>query len=605
VNLRNRGTPMKGLKTRTVLATLLGTLLVLLACAPSAQPAAAPAPAAPAAPAAAPAPAKAPEPKVVAEKPKRGGTLILTGDIFSEPPSLDCGRRSSAVCKTVNYVATCKLVQWNESPGRPPGSIEQVLPDLAESWESLEGGLKWVFHLRKGVMLPNGKEISSAHVVRAWERDAALESKGNVNKLRSAHTLIDAKNRIWKPNIEAPDKYTVIVKLNELDADFLSSMGGQFGLGIYFEDFMEPSKDGWGEIKNVNNIRGCGAYFPTEYVPASHMRFERNPNYYDPDLARVDKVNHRFLFEPNIIAAAFRSGQLDVLSPVQNIPTTVAEELASDKTLNVRWIPGTFYWPWLLNLEEGSPWRDVRVRRALALAVNHDAMIKDLYSGRGTTVALLAPILEFWILHPKDMGEDGKYYTKYNPQEAKRLLREAGYGNGFTFEVITSSSPSHVVAHPMHEVVFAYLEALEMGVKGKMKILDYGAWGGAPEPVGGIKMSGIIRPEIDSFVYTLIHPQFSTDRTIAGRKIPSKAKVLEGDAEFEKAVKLMDEQKRTLDVQQRLKLIHELQKVWARNLWTYYFPVPDSPVITSKRVRGYDPGASYQAGTWKYIWLAE
>jgi len=594
---------MKALNSRTLLGMLLGTLLVLLACAPSAQPAAAPAPAAPGAPAAAPAPAKPAEPKVVAEKPKRGGTFTVTGEIFSEPPSLDYARRGGATVIILHSIASCKLVQWDDRPDRP-GSIEQVLPDLAERWEELDGGLKYVFHLRKGVKLPNGKEVTSADFVRTWEREVTLAPGGLKNLIRNAYTVVDAKKNLWKPNIEAPDNYTVVIKLSQPDADFLSMMGSHWW-ALTFEDFYEKSEDGWGEVKNVNNIRGCGPYYPTEYVPASHMRFERNPNYYNSELAFVDKINHRFLFEPNIIAAAFRAGQLDALSPMQNIPTTVAQELETDKTLNVRWIPGAWYWPWLLNLEQGSPWRDVRVRRALALAVDHDAIVKNLFSGRGSTTVLIEPFLSFWVLNPKDMGEDGRYYAKHNPEEAKRLLREAGYGNGFSFELITSSSPSHAVAHPTFEVIFSQLEALEMGVKGKMKILDYGAWGGYPEPIGGIKMSGIARPDIESFVYSMHHPKLSTDRTVAGRQIPSKGKVLEGDAEFARVVKLMDEQKVTTDVPKRLKLIHEIQRIWAQNIWTYYPPVPDSPIITRKRVQGYNPAAGWSGGTWKYVWLAE
>ena len=516
---------------------------------------------------------------------KRGGTLRISGQIAGDAPALDYFKVGSSIPGTVNNVAGSKLVQWNEAPDRGDTPVEQVLPDLATKWESADG-LTYTFTLRPGVQFPNGREVTSEDVKWSMERNAAV---GTLLP-RTVPALFTGK----QPNVQTPDKYTVVAKLNEQDADFLPIMGSHWW-SVQTKDVMAQSADGWGEITKVEHIRGTGPYQPTEYVPASHFTFERNPKFYDTSLAYVDKIDHRLIAEPSAAAAALRAGQIDAFGPLTLVPINIARDLEKVPTLNVQWHPGMNYWHWHFDVDN-PPFNDVRVRRALALAFDRETWIKELYFGRGSNTALIGPYLKYWTLNPKDMGADGKYYTTFDQKEAKSLLTAAGFPNGFSFDVQIANIASHAAAYPMVELAQSMVS--EVGIKLNQKVVEYGAHLQSATPVGGVYSSWIVRPDIESFVYSIIHPKVAA----RGGNLLYK-NLNEQDNEYKRAVDLMDRQRRTLDLAERRKVVHDLQRLWAQNLWTFYFPVPDSAIIANKSVQNFVPTPGWNAGVWKYVWL--
>jgi len=541
---------------------------------------------------------------VVAEKPRRGGTWRLGAEIFAAPPSLDNDRRGGATVAILMNVSSCKLVMWDERPDRTPGLHENVIPDLAERWENSADGKVWTFYLRKGVMLPPplSREVTAEDIKRSiLRRQNLVAGRGMANDMPWLFTdPTTGKLDKLKPNLEILDKYTIRFTLTEVDADFLSQSGGHSGFTIHFVDYFEPTPDGWGDVKKPENIRGCGPFMASEYVVGSRFTFVRNPNYYNKELPYLDAVENRLIFETSVAAAALRSGQLDSWGQGISLPISLAKELETAPGVQVKWEQPAWVWPWTLDLKN-PPLNDVRVRRAIALALDRKSWIKDLYFGRGQNVVMMHVAgLEFWNLPPEKMGEAGKYFTTYDPEAAKKLLKEAGYPNGFSFTMLTSNAGAHVVANPMLELSQAYLEAV--GIKMKIDVMDYGAYQRVDHPVGGAKQGGLWRPNVSTWVYGLYHYQ-STFEPQSG--IPRFGKMYETDPEYRKAVALMEEQRRTIDVKKRLELIHELQRVWAQGLWTFHYPIPDTPVINTPKVRGYNPIPGWNGGTWKYVWLAE
>ena len=151
----------------------------------------------------------------------------------------------------------------------------------------------------------------------------------------------------------------------------------------------------------------------------------------------------------------------------------------------------------------------------------------------------------------------------------------------------------------MLELMQAYFDAI--GVKMSMSVMDYGAFQKEDIRKGGAMLEGIWRPDLSSFVYALIHPKSAIMPSGKSRY----AKPFETDPEFKKAVALMEEQRRTMDVNKRREVLYELQRVWAQNIWKLNYPDPDSAIINSGKVRGYSPIPGWSAGSWKYVWLAE
>jgi ABC-type transport system substrate-binding protein len=495
---------------------------------------------------------------------------------------------------------------WDERPDRIPGNHEMVLPDLAEKWEISGDGNVYTFHLRKGVKLPapSGREIVADDVVQGFKRVSAPLPGGFLWRIVPSMyaAKADGSTDGTKPQVVALDKHTVQVTTRFVDADFLSMTGGHWWAIDFYKDFYEPhEKDEWGEIKGAKNFKGCGAFQMKEYVPGSHITFVPNPNYYNPDLPYVDVMENRFMFEPSVAAAALRAGQLDSWGIMVTLPVALAQELEKVDSLEVEYVPGGWYWPWNFDLHN-PPFNDVRVRRALALSIDREAWIEELYFGHGNNVVLMEPFLEYWNLDPKDMsGDAGRYYTTYDPEAAKKLLVEAGYPNGFEFGVTTSNAAAHVVSHEMIELAKAYFEAI--GVTMKINVIDYGAWLRSKIKTGSINQSGIARPALSTFVHSMIHP---TTAMRGGGAIYGQG-LADRDPAFAKAVALMDEQRGILDNAQRLKKVHELQELWAQNLWSFYYPVPDSVIVNTKQVgtNSYNPIAGWNAGAWKYVWMKE
>jgi len=539
---------------------------------------------------------------MVAEKPKRGGTWKVAGELPFTPPTLDQARGGGAASGLLRNIVSCRLVMWDERPDRP-GSNEVVIPDLAERWENSADGKVWTFYLRKGVLLPppSNREVTAEDWLKSELRRIAVVPRGGMgSSIPAMYTdPVTGKFDYKKPNIEVLDTHTVRVTLSEPDADFLSVIGGHSGTALFFPEFYGPHKDGWGEQTKAEHFKGCGPFMMSEYVPGANLTYVRNPNYYDKELPYVDKVEHPFIFDPLVAAAALRAGELDSWGMGIILPLSVGRDLEKVPGLKVTWSAGATIWPYHFDLNR-PPWNDVRVRRAFALSIDRKSWINKLYFGRGQNIVLMEPRHLPWNLPPEKMGEAGRYYTAYDPEEAKRLLKEAGYPNGFSFEFQHTNAAAHVTAYPMNELVKSYLEAI--GVTMNINIIDRGATGTLDPPTGGIRASGLWRPEFGTYVHSIIHYQ--------GKQWPSGAKhpfvtAFETDPEYRRAVALMEEQKRTVDVKKRLELVHELQRVWAQGIWHWNFPIPDSPIVNRERVRGYNTVGGWSGGSMKYVWLAE
>jgi ABC-type transport system substrate-binding protein len=194
------------------------------------------------------------------------------------------------------------------------------------------------------------------------------------------------------------------------------------------------------------------------------------------------------------------------------------------------------------------------------------------------------------------MGEDGRYYTTYDIKEAKALLTAAGYPNGLSYDIRAANIASYTVTYPMIELVQSMVA--DAGLKQNLKIIDYATHLRTPTPTNGMQQQWIVRGDIESFVYSSVY-----------YKIPSAIGknqfqvAYDNDPEYRQAAALMEKQRQTLDLNERKKLVHDLQRIWARNLWTFYYPVPDSPVIANRKVHNFIPTPGWNAGVWKYVWL--
>ena len=432
---------------------------------------------------------------------KKGGTLRIAGQLTGDVPSLDYDRTNGSAMGSISNLTGVKLTQWDERPDSP-GPVENVIPDLADSWETPDQGTTWNFKLKKGVKTSDGLEVKAADVVWTFERQANIRTPQGLlqNNLPDLYTG-------KKPNATAIDDYTLQVKLNKPDADFLALMGSHWW-AVEHKDVVtkkgaDPGKTapGFGDITGIDQIRGGGPYYPTEYVPASGFKMKRNPNFYDANLAYLDAIDHPFILDPAAASAALQAEQLDAFGPLTQFSTQQGLELQKSDKLQVDWQPCMVWNPWIFDMTQ-APFTDVRVRQALAQAVDRESWVKNLYSGRGRNGTMVLPWLTYWALDPAKMGADGEPSFKFDPANSKKLLQAAGTEK-LTFPLQTSNIGAYTVTYPFADLMKSMLA--NVGITQETKIVDYAAHiGGKTFPDNGIYQSFIVRPDIQSYAYAQV-----------------------------------------------------------------------------------------------------
>jgi peptide/nickel transport system substrate-binding protein len=293
----------------------------------------------------------------------------------------------------------------------------------------------------------------------------------------SFNRLNDSKKKIptyfdHVDKAQATDKHTVLFTFKK----YFSEWDYRFGWGYYSGIVPKEVADaGAGDWKHVN---GTGPFMLTDYVQGNAVTFSKNPIYWDKEpiggqsykLPFADKIVYRTIKDETTMLTALRTGKVDVLEAVRW--SAVPELKKNAPALKwKRWVDtgGTF----VAMRVDTKPFDDIRVRRALNMAVNKQEIVKAYYGGNAELFG--------YPMHPDYTG----YYEPldkmpvaaqelfvYNPDKAKALLAEAGYPKGFSFKVqVCSCSPDHMDLLPL---VAAYLE--KVGVKVEIQPMEYGAF---------------------------------------------------------------------------------------------------------------------------------
>ena len=530
---------------------------------------------------------------------KKGGTLRISGQLTGDVPSLDYDRSNSSALGSITNLTGVKLTQWDERPDSP-GPVENVIPDLAESWETPDQGTTWNFKLRKGVKTSDGLEVKAEDVIWSLNRGAGgvRSPQGLVQSNMS--DIYSARTGKAEVNARAIDEYTLQIKLAKPDADFLAIMGSHWWTVEHKDVITKKGTDlgktapGWGDIIGVDQIRGGGPYYPSEYVPASGFKMKRNPNFYDSNLAYLDGIDHPFILDPAAAAAALQAGQLDAFGPLTQFTVNQGLDLQKSANLQVDWQPCMVWNPWVFDMRS-KPFNDVRVRRALSHAIDRQSWIKNLLQGRGRNGTMVLPWLTYWAMDPAKMGEDGKYINTYDPAEAKKLLTAAGVEK-FRFTLQTSNIGAYTVTYPFADLMTSMLSSV--GITQETKIVDYAAHiGGKTFPDNGIYQSFIVRPDIQSYAYAQVG---MGGGLVGGADVYGE--LAKNEPEYVAFRELAEKQRLTQDRSARKELVGDMQKRWAKNVWNFYWPSPDSPVVSNKKVHNFRPPPGWNWNVMKYVW---
>ncbi len=339
---------------------------------------------------------------------------------------------------------------------------------LAESFEVLQNPLRIEFKLRKGVYWQEVPGVMASREV------VASDFVKNYEVMRASPQAIPD---YWGfvERWEAKDDHTLVFHLKNFDAswDYLSTWG-------YYDGLQAPEWHALPAEKRADwrNVTGTGPYRPTAVQPGRQVVYSANKNYWDKEvingkeyqLPLNDKVIYNIIKDESATVAAFTSGRLDILEAIRwqfidQIKKAAPQVITKRNLAN----EGTY----IALRTDRKPFNDVRVRRAMNLAVDQKAILKSLLNGEGEL--LNYPFSSEWKGYYQPLSElssKAQELFEYKPEEAKKLLAEAGYPNGFSFDLqVCSCNPYHMDLVPMLQ---AYYQRI--GVTMNIKALEYGAY---------------------------------------------------------------------------------------------------------------------------------
>jgi peptide/nickel transport system substrate-binding protein len=321
---------------------------------------------------------------------------------------------------------------------------EFVKGHLAESWEFPDPNTL-VVHLRQGICwqdIPpaNGREFTAGDVAYHYHRLYGLGS--GFTKPSPYHASVSAfKNLI---SVTATDKYTVVFKWQTPNPEFILETMQAPVASLCLENPEAVKK--WGDINDWHHAIGTGPFILTDFEPGSSLTLVKNRNYWGHDerypqnrLPYVDKF--KVLIIPDEAAAieAMRQGKIDALDQV-SIEQAQAMQQTNPEILQIMTpSPNT---PSIDPRNDLPPFNDIRVRKAMQLAIDLPAIARTYYGGKAVPYpsTLTSRDVKGWGFPYEEWPRDLKNEYDYNPQMARQLLADAGYPNGFHTEIIAEST---------------------------------------------------------------------------------------------------------------------------------------------------------------------
>ncbi|HEX2036874.1 MAG TPA: ABC transporter substrate-binding protein [Chloroflexota bacterium] len=320
-----------------------------------------------------------------------------------------------------------------------------IVPALAERWDTPDDRT-YIFYLRRGVKWHDGTEFTAEDVKYTF--DIVLDPSGPA---------------VWRSNfdqverVETLDRYTVRFSTKAPFPPLLGAFAILRSSAIIQQGAMD-------KLKLETQAIGTGPYKLLEYVPKSHLKLARHPQYWGSPLPYIEDVTLKVLEEEDARVAALRSGAVDYafLTPEGEL------RLRNDRNLQLLSGPRVFLYVFIANMLR-QPWNDVRVRQAISLAVDREEMIDKTLSGAGTVSGPIATGFGDWFVPPEELKR--RWYTP-DLNRARQLLREAGVPDGQELDLLlTPSSPFYAAA----AVVFKN-QLQKIGINVKIRQVEQGVF---------------------------------------------------------------------------------------------------------------------------------
>ncbi len=457
--------------------------------------------------------------------------------IEASPTNLDPRVGTDAYSERIDKLLFDALLRRNEH--------FELEPMLAERWE-IPDPLTYIFHLRHGVRFHDGRALTARDV--KWTLDSIMSGKPRTLKAATFHLV---------QSVEAPDDYTVVIRLKEAFATLLWNLSdGAIGIVPHGSD-----ENFWRAPIGTGPFRFASQEQDKDVVIA------RNPQYWDAErAARIDRVVFNVVPDTTTRALELRKGSADVL--INALTADMVATLRSDPQIAVDTAPGTIYTYLAPNLRD-TILRDVRVRQALAYAIDRGPLLHFLWRDLCEPASSILPP-GHWAYNG-----DARQYG-YDPAQARRLLDEAGYParNGTRFRLVLKTSTeesNRLVASVLQQQLRA------VGIQLEVQTFEFATWyadiqKGNFQIFMGLRWIGG-NEDPDIFEHVFHSASFAPKR--ANRGFYSNPKVDE----------LIDRGRTELDQQKRAAIYREVQTILNEDLPYIHLWYFDNVLVHSRRLR--------------------
>ncbi len=504
---------------------------------------------------------------VAAQTPKRGGTFRLRSHVA--PVHFDPHQTIAFSTMIPLSLAYSRLVKVKGGAAVVPGT-QPVEGDLAESWER-QGDTAYVFKLRKGVRWHskppvNGRELTADDVKFTYDR--FLTMKGNPN--RFVIEMVD--------KVEAVDKYTVKFTLKEPNAWFIDRLAST-STWIVAKEVVDKQ----GDLKKWDSVVGTGPWMFERYEPNVRMSFVRHPNYFVPTLPYADGVEITLDADPASGFAAFLAGKYDFGPEYGMVVRRSDLDIAKlrVKGLGTRDYIVVFGGFTAAKLDQ-DPFKDVRVRRALAMTQNwREVLETNAWSlGQGAPNPLIPAALKEWSIPIEQLPAEGRKLYEPDPAAARRLLAEAGHPNGI--KTVIETTPGF--GPDWMDAIQVSLKNLKSGgVESELKLKEFGAF-----------VSSSLLGKFEKMMITLrggtTDPDTQLTPYLPGESLNSAGV---NDPKITEMIKL---QRRTFDDKRRKELLYDLQRYAAQQVYYSYGPSVSAVGAWMPHVKNFGPNIGHDYG---------
>lgn len=363
--------------------------------------------------------------------PQHGGTLRAAFGVTTSNYDMHQGGAVHVLTHLYNNLVRRNLVD----------GLQSIIPDLATDWEISDDGMVYTFNLREGVTFHDGEPFTADDVVATFNR-IIDPPQGVVSQFRDDFAIVE--------NIEAIDDLTVEFQLNAPRLYFLDLLAGP-AFGIYSRSTLEENDYDLREVI----APGTGAFRFVEYQTAERWVLERNPDYWDPELPYVDRLEMLHVPAWSDRGTAVLTDQADMSWNV-SFETWEEGEARSD-IVQVNQL-GNFGAYWALFNIERTPLDDPRVRRAINLGISRQNLILAFATQEVINLTRWIPYGDPYANSPEEIAQIPGYREEKDEdiQTALDLLAEAGYEDGISgLTLLAAAGPQAELLAPAFQDMLA------------------------------------------------------------------------------------------------------------------------------------------------------